>query len=187
MRCFIAIDFPEEIKKEFRKILEVVSPLSKDVKWVPIENIHVTIKFLGEVEDTLIQKISQRLIEVSCRHNPFSIEIKGVGMFPNERRPNVLWVGINKPEPLTNLYQDIEDSLIDLGFSKEKREFSPHVTIGRVKNPKNITPVIKTLNEYRDKVFGIATITDFFLMKSILLPLGAKYSKLSTFKLTEIE
>ncbi|MCX7913296.1 MAG: RNA 2',3'-cyclic phosphodiesterase [Thermodesulfovibrionales bacterium] len=184
MRCFIAVDLPQEIKTEVERVVGAMSLLSKEIKWVPSENIHITIKFLGEIKESIIPKIEQRLNEVCRRHRPFNIKIKGAGAFPNEKKPNVLWIGIDKSDTLINLYQDIESSLLNLGFNKETREFSPHLTIGRVKNPIVAHPLVKGLMEYKDKVFGIATVTEFYLMKSLLLPSGAQYSKLLTFKLS---
>ncbi len=183
MRCFIAIDLPIEIKIKIGHVINLSSPLSGDIKWVPYENIHLTLKFLGEVDDILLKEIEQRLKIICLSHKPFSITVKGVGAFPNEKKPNVLWIGVDNAGSLKNLYQDIENSVSELGFERENRKHSPHLTIGRIKNKKDVLQVMNTLNEFKEKLFGFAEISEVHLMRSILHSTGAEYSKISSFRL----
>ncbi len=184
MRCFIAIDLPDEIIRQIGLVIDAVCPLSKDVKWVPYENIHLTLKFLGDVKDDLLPEIEQRISGVCRLHEPFSITVRGTGAFPNEKKPNVLWIGVDKSDRLKEIYLGIDNSMSEVGFEKESRKLSPHLTIGRVKNNKNIALVIKGLNEFKDRLFGVAEITEVHLMKSVLHPSGAQYSRISSFKLS---
>lgn len=183
MRCFIALDLPIDIKKQINHIINIASPLSKDIKWVPYDNIHLTLKFLGEVNETLIKEIEKRLRDICSGNEPFSINVRGIGAFPNEKVPNVLWVGIEQSENLRALFKTIDHAISELGFEREKRKHSPHLTIGRVKDKKDVLRAIKALNEFRDKSFGTAYISEVHLMRSVLKLTGAEYSKISSFKL----
>ncbi len=183
MRCFIAIGISDEIKGKIRILIDKMRHLSKGVRWVPIENIHLTLKFLGEVNEGLIPDIKNRLILLKNKYNPFKIDIKGTGAFPNPKHPNVLWIGVEPSEQLKRLYLDIEEAMYECGFEKEDREFSPHLTIGRIKDRKGIDLVIKELYTIKDIFFGSIDIREFLLMRSILKPTGAEYSEIARFKL----
>lgn len=183
MRCFIAIDLPEEIKREIGLVINLIAPFSKDIKWVAYEKIHMTLKFLGEIKEVELPEIEQRLRDICRIHAPFSISVRGAGAFPNEKTPNVLWVGVDKSDRLKSLYLDIGNSMSELGFEKESRAHSPHLTIGRVKNRKDILQVMNGLNEFKSKLFGSTDVIEVHLMKSILKPSGAEYSKVCSFRL----
>lgn len=183
MRCFIAIDLPKEVIKQIAFVIDIVKPLSREVRWIPYENIHLTLKFLGDVKELLVTEIEKRISNICRLHKSFSITVKGAGAFPNEKKPYVLWIGVDKSDGLLSLYLDIDSAMSEIGFEKEVRKFSPHLTIGRVKDNKNIPEVIKGLNAFKDKLFGVADVTEVHLMKSVLHPSGAQYSKISSFKL----
>jgi 2'-5' RNA ligase len=114
----------------------------------------------------------------------FNINIRGAGAFPNFKYPNILWIGIDGPEELKRLYEDIEECMFELGFEKEDRKFSPHLTIGRVKDRKGIETVIKELHTFKDTFFGSIELNEVLLMRSILKPTGAEYSEIAGFKLS---
>ncbi|MCL4536003.1 MAG: RNA 2',3'-cyclic phosphodiesterase [Nitrospirae bacterium] len=184
MRCFIAIDMSEDIKGSISDVIERCGLKSKGIKWVSVENIHLTLKFLGDVKEDLIPEIEKRLALICMGHNIFNINIRDAGAFPNFKYPNVLWVGMDESEDLKRLYEDIEESMSELGFEKENRRFSPHLTIGRVKDRKGIEPVIKELYTFKDAFFGSIEVKEVLLMRSILKPTGAEYSKIADFKLS---
>lgn len=183
MRCFIAIDIPDEVKGKIRILIDNMRHLSKGVRWVPIENIHLTLKFLGDVSEDLIPDIKNRLILLKNKYNPFKIDIKGTGAFPSPKYPSVLWIGVEPSDQLEKLYLDIEDAMYEFGFEKEDRKFSPHLTIGRIKDRKGIDLVVKELYTIKDMFFGSIDIREFVLIRSILKPTGAEYSDLAKFKL----
>lgn len=183
MRCFIAIDIPEDIKRSIECVVEKADHQSKGVRWVPLENIHLTLKFLGEVKEELIPEIEKRLAAICIKHSIFNICIRSIGAFPNFKYPNILWVGIDESEELKRLYEDIEESLSELGFEKEGRQFSPHLTIARIKDKKGIDLTLKVLSSFKDTFFGNINVKEVLVMKSILKPTGAEYSKVSTFTL----
>ncbi len=183
MRCFIAIDIPENIKDAIAGFIEKYGLNLKGIRWIPAENVHLTLKFLGDIKEDLIPEIQKRLALICTRIDVFNINIRGAGAFPNLKYPNVLWIGIDESEGLRRLYEDIEESMSDLGFEKEDRKFSPHLTIGRVKDRKGIEPVIKRLYTFKDTFFGSIEVKEVLLMRSVLKPSGAEYSKIAGFKL----
>ncbi|MBA4348872.1 MAG: RNA 2',3'-cyclic phosphodiesterase [Thermodesulfovibrio sp.] len=185
MRCFIAIELPQDIKESISSLIDKLRHISKGIRWVPVENIHLTIKFLGEVKDDLIPEIEKRLSSIRMNHGSFSVAVRRTGAFPNFKYPNILWMGIDESEDLSRLYSDIDKTMSELGFEKENRKFSPHLTIGRVKDTKGIEPVFKEIYTLQDNLFGSIEAKEILLMKSVLKPTGAEYSKIAGFKLGE--
>jgi RNA 2',3'-cyclic 3'-phosphodiesterase len=184
MRCFIAIGMPQEIRSAISGIIRKIGPVS-GIKWVPESNMHLTLKFLGEVKDSLVHDIGKRLQAVIAQRHSFSAGIRGAGAFPNLKRPNVLWVGFDKSELLEALFHDIDAALAEFGFNTEARPFSPHLTVGRVRDLRGIDPVVRELSTYKDTFFGTIGVDEILLMKSVLKSSGAEYSKVMTFRLNE--
>jgi RNA 2',3'-cyclic 3'-phosphodiesterase len=184
VRCFVAIDIPQEIKSAISGIIRKIGRV-EGIRWVSESNMHLTLKFLGEVGDTLVPDIEKRLRAVGARHRFSSTGIRGTGAFPNLKRPNVLWVGLDRSEPLEALAHDIESELAELGFAGENRPFSPHLTIGRVRDLRGIEPALRELSTYKDTFFGTIEVGEILLMKSVLKPSGAEYSKEAVIRLTK--
>ncbi len=138
MRTFIAIELNQETKKALSLLQEELKTAGADVNWVKPENIHLTLKFLGEVEEQKIPKINEALEKI-CTHTPsFAISLYETGVFPNQKFPRVVWIGIKEGKENTHeLINQIENSFVSLKFAKEKREASAHITIGRVRSAKN--------------------------------------------------
>ncbi len=183
MRCFVAIDVSEKVRFSICGAIEQMRGLSKGVRWVPPDHIHLTLKFLGETGDALLLKIQERLSLLCGRHAPFALTVRGSGGFPNLRRPNVLWVGIDESGPLSLLNRDIEQAMAELGFEREEKRFSPHLTVGRVKRADGLEAVIREWITFKDAVFGTISVGESLLMKSTLKPGGAEYSIIAGFKL----
>lgn len=183
MRCFIAIDLPGELKSRIGNFIDGFAAPLLDIRWVPQKNLHLTLKFLGDIKEDVIVNIGRSLRDVCRKHSPFTISFQGTGVFPNHKNPNVLWIGVKTSEELRNLFTDIEEDLFKLGFEKENRKHSPHLTIGRVKNRENLSSVMKSLDEFRKQYFGTLLVTEIHLMKSTLKTSGAEYSNLASFKL----
>lgn len=179
MRTFIAIELDKEIKKALSKIQDELRTARADVKWVAPENIHLTLKFLGEVEENKIQKISQILKDISSQTKPFTIALSELGAFPGLKYPRVSWIGIAEGKTeLSKLAELIEDNLVQLKFPKEKRGFSAHFTLGRFRSGKNKDAFSQKLNTI--KVPGLRQeIKSVTLFKSILTPKGPIYEKIS--------
>ncbi len=175
MRCFVAINLPEDIKSRLQSVQERLSPL---VTWKPVEreNLHVTLKFLGEVDDHKLNRIEETLMEVSSAQEPFVMELKGAGAFPNLNYIRVLWIGIDKgSNEIRQLMARIDSKLAGLGFSKE-REYVPHVTIGRVKAIMRRGELAQAIRSLQELSFGSAEVKSIALMKSTLTSKGPIYN-----------
>jgi 2'-5' RNA ligase len=179
LRCFIAIEIPESIKKSIAEIIDSLKESGPDVKWVSDQNIHITLQFLGETKESLIPDIKEALHKILATYSPFYIKIAGVGCFPSGRRPRVIWVGMEEPQTLINLYKDINEEMAKFGYQKDERGFTPHVTIGRVKPNRNTGELLRRLDEIRAIRFSDFEVQGIRLMKSELKPSGAIYHSLA--------
>lgn len=175
LRCFISIEIPETIKKSIADIAYSLKKSGADVKWIIPENMHITLQFLGETEESLIPAIKGGLDKILAHYIPFYIKIAEVGYFPSGRRPRVIWVGMEKSQSIIDLNRDIASEMAKFGYQKEERWFIPHVTIGRVKSNKNINELLKKINEIKTMSFSDFEVQNISLMKSELKPSGAKY------------
>ena len=183
LRAFIAIEIPPEIHKA---IESKTAPLraaldSSVVRWVTTNNIHLTLKFLGDISPANVDMLSQMLsVEVS-QHSIFELKFGGLGAFPNPKRPRVVWIGIQAPAGLEALQHGIEAATATLGYPSEERPFSPHLTIGRVKQTARSADMQKirtALEETKVGMLGSAQVTAVHLFKSDLKPTGAAYTRL---------
>lgn len=175
MRAFIAIEIPEELKEEIIKLQnEIVSKVGREkLKLVERENLHITIKFLGEISDRDVKIIKEKIEEVCRKKIPFSISLIGLGVFPNEDYIRVIWVG-GKSRELEEIAEGLNRELNkELGLSKE--EFKIHLTVSRVKEKINIKDI---LEKYKEKKFGEFEVKEIKLKKSTLTPAGPIYEDL---------
>jgi len=179
LRSFIAIEIPEEIRKSIGDSMDILKKSAADVKWVPYQNIHITMQFLGGTEESLLPAIKGALDKILAPYAPFYIKIADIGCFPDGKRPRVIWVGIEESQTLINLHKDIADEMVKFGYQKEERGFTPHVTIGRVKSNKNMNELLKRIDEVKTMRFSDFEIQNIMLMKSELKPSGAKYCSLA--------
>lgn len=183
MRCFIAIELNENIKKGLGSLMEQLMPFAPDLKWVRPENLHITLKFLGEVKEEKIDKIKKTLDEVGRSCRPFKIKMKGMGQFPEKKKPRVIWAGVEDSEGLFSLQKEVEKSLSRLGFKEEEREFTGHITLARIKDPSGMERLLDRLSAFKEKDFGLLEVEEIVLMKSELRPDGARYERIGVFKL----
>ncbi len=182
MRTFIAIEISEEIKNAIDLYAAPLKREKAKISWVKPSNVHITLKFLGEVSSEKIPEIYDSLVRCVMGKKPFEIEVTGTGGFPNLKRPRIIWVGLKKgSEELKNLAASIDNELRKIGFQKEKREFKPHLTIGRVKYIDDIDRFVKKMNSEEFKG-GIFTAEEILIMRSELKPTGAVYTKLHSIK-----
>jgi len=184
IRSFIAIEIPREIKNKIAEIQNKLRETSTDVRWVNPGTIHLTLKFLGNIEKTQIQDILSAIKHSSEGINPFSVEIKSIGVFPKLEYPRVVWIGIKEERnSLLTLQKRIEENLSSLGFDKEERDFKPHLTLGRVKSQKGKEKLISLIQQSKDISLGKFDVKEICLMQSILKPSGAEYSSLGEISL----
>ncbi len=178
IRAFVAVRLNPEVTNqvaEFEKQMRAeLSGPSVKVTWVPPANIHQTIKFLGPIDPALVDALRKTLVEVASGLEPFSVRAKGFGAFPSPKAPRVLWVGLDDPSGgLAGLFGRVEDALFSLGFPKEKRPFSPHLTLGRVRRGQ--LDVTAQVEATADTEFGTSKIDEILLYESRLLRTGAEY------------
>ncbi|MCJ7615953.1 MAG: RNA 2',3'-cyclic phosphodiesterase [Desulfobacterales bacterium] len=179
IRTFIAFKLPENIILSIRKIQEDIKSYAFKVRWVNPEKIHLTLKFLGNINDTDIEKVSESIINTVNCHAPISLAVKGAGVFPGIKSPRVIWVGITgEIEKLTSIQKDIEENLEKLGFPREKRPFKGHLTLGRIKgkiDPKKLLDAMKKFERFESELFIADKV---FLFKSDLNSTGSVYTEL---------
>jgi RNA 2',3'-cyclic 3'-phosphodiesterase len=183
LRAFIAVEIPLEIHQAIEKqtvsIRAALNPAL--VRWVPAVNVHLTLKFLGDVSPANVELLKQMLSVEVCQHKPFELEFGGLGAFPNPKRPRVIWIGIQAPAGLEALQHGIEAATATLGYPAEERPFSPHLTIGRVKQNVSAADMQKiraALEGTRIGSLGRNTVNAVHLFKSDLKPSGAVYTRL---------
>lgn len=185
IRAFIAIDLDPQVIENIRRTIEDLKPLIPGVRWVSAKNFHLTLKFLGDVEESLIDNVSAALSGALCPFPRLSINAKGLGVFPNLRRPRILWVGL-AGNALTTLAARVESALEPLGFAAGQRPFTPHLTIGRWRQ---IDRPPKTLGEalasWRNRNFGESTVDKMVLYQSVLKPDGPIYQTLEVVTLKD--
>mgnify|MGYP000269629356 CR=1 FL=1 len=180
MRTFIAIDMDEAIKYELNAFIEVLRKHPVNIKWVHSQGMHLTLKFLGETREDKISDIQKVLDNTTVSTGLFTLNIKGTGWFPpGKRSPRVLWVGCNENKILMSLQSKIENNLEELHFLKEKRNYHPHLTLGRVRNNQNINKLLDEFILNKDKNFGRMDVSKITFFQSILKPAGAEYKMLS--------
>ena len=187
MRCFIAINLNEELKMEIDRLTAGMKKGNRDVRWVPAENLHITLKFLGAVPDESTKEIKEALSQISARYRPFDVKLRGMGLFPDRRRPKVVWIDMLNSEELIRLQEQVELFTESLGFKRENRQFSPHLTIGRVRTPGRSGSLVDAVEEFKDTDFGNIRVDTIYLMKSDLKPTGAQYSVIAGFPLKKEE
>lgn len=172
---------PEDIR---RAVVKAIEPIKKDgtnVRWVSEENLHITLKFLGDSAPDIIPAVKSVLKQTAAKRQPVNVEVDGLGAFPNAARARVVWVGITKgAAELKALSRDIEKSLEHLGFEDENR-FKAHITLGRMKRPSDGS-LARAIDEGTG-CLGVFTASKIDLMKSDLGPAGARYESLASFAL----
>jgi RNA 2',3'-cyclic 3'-phosphodiesterase len=177
-RSFISIDLEDQqILSRIASILASLQALGGDLKLVERENIHLTLKFLGNVSAPLLAGVKSSLKQLAFP--TFTAEIKGAGAFPNVKHMNVIWIGINEGwTQVEQIYEQVEKLLSSLGFRKENRPFSPHITIARVRSGRKRDEIGNFLQRLSDENFGTITVDKVRLKQSILSNSGPKYSTL---------
>ena len=180
-RGFIAVDIDV-----FPKLLEFEKEIKEtgaNVKLVEPENVHITLKFLGDTNESQIGEIDKIMKDAVKGVDPFNIQLKGAGVFPNQNYIKVIWVGIKQGEPIGLIASKIDEQLSKMGFKKEKRGFSPHLTIARVKSAKGKDEILHVIEKYGDVLFVDIRVDSIKLKKSDLTPKGPIYTTLIDVKL----
>jgi 2'-5' RNA ligase len=188
MRIFVAIELPESVRElagEHIKLLRGEFPKRPRVTWEHAEKLHITLKFLGEVDENKVVALQSAAEKTAAAFEPFELAVASAGAFPKEGTPRVLWLGINdSADVLTRLQHKLEDDCAKAGFQKEPRKFRPHLTIARIRTPEGSNELRERHEqlEFQSETF---TVNEIVVIQSELLPTGSQYTKLSTHKLSE--
>jgi RNA 2',3'-cyclic 3'-phosphodiesterase len=180
IRSFIAIELDHQVIDKISAAIDQLQSRISGIRWVSAANFHLTLKFLGAVEQEQISRIGAMLDAELCPFPRITINAKGLGVFPDPRRPRILWVGLAGIQ-LASLVSRVESALQPLGFAPETRDFKPHLTIGRWRQTdraaKNLGPALESWQEYD---FGATHVGEVILFQSVLKPQGAIYTRLKT-------
>ncbi len=181
IRSFVAFDLDNaDILKKLTDVQSLVTKTGADVKVVEPENIHVTLRFLGNITPSMVERIFEEMKKV--QFTPFDVKIRGVGAFPDIRYPRVLWAGIAEgADQLRGIFKQLEPRLISLGFAPDPKGFNPHLTIARVRSGRNKDVLTRFLEENESYDFGVVRAECLRLKKSELTPRGPIYSTLKEF------
>ena len=184
MRLFIAIELPDEIKKELVKVQAQLKKADVDASWTRAEGMHLTLKFLGEVAEQRTPEILSSLRKALESAVPLRLEVEGAGTFPNPKNARVVWIGLSGDrEKLMQIQLAVEQALVLLGMERETRKFTPHLTLGRIRNIRSRDRWITALEEIKDISLPGFDVTSVSLMKSELKPSGAVYAELGRVEL----
>jgi len=184
VRTFICIEIPGSIKTRIEDLQRVLKQIDAAVSWVKPSNIHLTLKFLGAVEESRIQRVCEAAGRASRSTGPIELTIAGAGCFPSARSPRVLWIGLKEvPAGLKTLYEAIEKEMAGCGFARESRRFGPHLTIGRLRSQQNARHLSEMLisTGFQDEGFEAREV---IVMRSNLNPKGSIYTPLAVLPLT---
>ena len=176
-RGFIAIDVP--VSESIIKIEEEIRDSGAVVKLVEPKNIHITLKFLGDTSVDLVDDITSIIKDSIAEVGPFKIKLADVGAFPNLDYIKVMWIGLQNFEGLIPIYEKIDSGCVDIGFKKEKRGFSPHLTIARVKSARNKDRLVDIIGKNKNTVFSEFLVDSIKLKKSVLTSDGPIYSNVA--------
>jgi len=179
MRTFIAVEIDPQVKENLKRMVHQFKKVSSKVKWVKPTAMHLTLKFLGNVNSTKADQVIKIMDKITQKYPPFDLFCSGIGTFPlKTRKPKIIWAGIKESSTLKDIYLEIENELERIGFSKEKRSFHPHLTLGRVKKKAAVQNLLPELKKNEKMDFGKSKIKGVILFKSTLSPQGAVYDKL---------
>ena len=193
MRLFVALEIPSTVREKLAALIEEMRAVASQsarskmrLRWVPAKNLHSTLKFIGQVEEEKAGCIRKELAQVRSAA-AVDLRFRGLGFFPNERRPRVLWTGVEAPSNLSALANEIDARLEKCGLARETREFSPHLTLARFDPPGISDELRASLQANSSREFGTARCNEFHLFESKTRPTGAEYTRLASFTFTKSE
>src|SRR6267378_5061188 len=186
MRLFVALEIPATVRENLAALLKALRAVSPQTRWVRLKNLHVTLKFIGEVPETELAVIRNALAAARS-DQPVTLEFRGLGFFPNEKSSRVFWAGIEASPNLKTLAADIERAMEKLGIPREQRPFSPHLTLARFGPPWLPENLRASIQERAARDFGSLRTNQFHLIESKLKPSGAEYTTLESFPFAAAE
>ena len=181
MRLFIGLDLPSEVVRNLEALLERLRPQAR-IQWSPPSNLHITTKFIGEWPEEKLERLKSALSALPPRP-PLPVQIRRLGFYPNPHSPRIFWCGIEAPG-IAELAADTDRATAALGIAAEKREYSPHLTLARIKQKVELQPLRETIAALPSLDFGTFSAASFHLYQSKLRPTGSVYTKLAEFPLS---
>lgn len=184
MRCFVAVNVSDATRRRLVLAQEALRRAGADVRWDRESNLHLTLKFLGEIGEEQAAGLRELLAAEAPRHAAFDLEVRGLGTFPERGAPRVVWAGCaGDVNPLRGLASSLELAAGQVGIPREERPYSPHLTIGRVKSSRNAKPLLEEVGRHKDAELGRERVDSFDLMRSTPGPDGPVYTSLASFGL----
>ena len=180
MRLFVALDLPDAVRRALGDLIAQLKAKSRAARWVRPESMHVTLKFLGNVESRKLGPVRETLATLHSRQ-PVELHFRALGFFPDEHRPRVIWCGIQATPNLFELASATEQALETLGFARESRAFVPHLTLARINSTKGVENLVRAADVLKSYDFGSARESEFHLFESVLKRSGAEYQKLASY------
>lgn len=180
MRLFVALELREDVREKVRELIARLRQASRDARWLQPERMHITLKFIGHVASDQLEPIRAALAPVRSPR-PVELRFRGIGFFPNDKRPRVIWCGMEASANLAPLTADIERALEPLGIAPESRDFVPHLTLARFSEPQKSPALVRMAADFQSQEFGSATETEFHLFESLLHRSGAEYRILASY------
>lgn len=183
IRAFIAIDIPNDVRVAIEKAQAHLkqAPLSVKISWTKVANLHLTLQFLGGIQEAAIEKLKPVLQATVAQQQPFDVSVRGAGAFPDEKRPRVVWIGCEDDAGrLSALAGAVQEAVRPLGFVPPEHEFSAHLTLGRIKSPRPDAALTRAIDSLKDMTFGTLRVEAIHLFESQLHPEGSIYTKLSS-------
>lgn len=180
MRLFVALEIPATVRENLANFIKQLRPLAPKLRWVRPENLHVTLKFIGELPAEKLAAIRTALASIRSAQ-AVTIDFRGLGFFPNEKHPRVFWAGMEASPNLKTLASDVEHVAEKLGIPRERRPFSPHLTLARFEPPRLPEKLRAPIQENATREFGSLAAKEFRLIESQLKPSGAEYTTLESF------
>lgn len=177
------MDLNDSVRNAISRFCDRLRPLCPAAKWVRVEGMHVTLKFLGEIKEALLAKIPEAFANVRSSA-PVEMNFRGTGFFPSPKRPRVLWIGVESSPNLAEIAADIEARLEVLGIPRETREFKPHLTLARFESPQGLDALRREIESERVMDFGSAQTGEFYLYQSQLQQGGSRYTRLQSYRFT---
>lgn len=191
MRTFIAVDLPAGIKEDVAKILHPIRDTFPALRWIDDMQFHLTLRFLGEVPVAELHHLLRKVESVARSISSFDLTLEGIGVFPDWRAPRTVWVGISEGlEPLRKASLLLDDRLQELGFRREQRTFTPHLTVARIRSSQgdstDFEQLRKLLEKEKDRYFGVVSVEEFVVYAGELSRNGPRYEPLAVIPLPSL-
>ena len=180
IRAFIAMHLPEALRREIASLQANLRSSAADVRWVEPENMHLTLKFLGSVEEGDLVLLEEALHAAVRPFAPFFFQLEGIGTFPRTAQPRVVWLAVSQgKDQLVEIAQAVEQACVEVGLPAQERSFSPHLTLGRIRSNKGLDPLLRRLKSVQIQRLPLAQVKSLTLFQSTLSPDGPTYTPLA--------